>query len=112
MIMHSPIKKAVHALLFTSAICIAPISAGAQSCDQVNKGIAGISKEIRDMQVEGASDNSAPRATMRAARMTFGAQAQSNLMSYGRALGCKFSGLNLPTSIQGGDDAQSGKGGL
>jgi hypothetical protein len=74
--------------------------AHAQTCTQINKGIASISEEIKTMQTEGISDNSAPRATMRASRMTFGAQAQANLMEYGKTLGCKFSGLKLPTSIQ------------
>ena len=73
--------------------------AHAQTCTQINKGIASISEEIKTMQTEGISDNSAPRATMRASRMTFGAQAQANLMEYGKTLGCKFSGLKLPTSI-------------
>jgi len=78
-------------------ICAAPTYA--QSCAQVNKGIATISDEIRSMQSESVSDNSAPRETMRAARMSFGAQAQANLIEYGKILGCKFSGLKLPTSI-------------
>ena len=77
--------------------CAAP--AFAQSCAQINKGIATISDEIRSMQSESVSDNSAPRETMRASRMAFGAQAQANLIEYGKLIGCKFSGLKLPTSI-------------
>lgn len=72
----------------------------AQTCTQINKGIASISEEIKSMQSESISDNSAPRETMRATRMSFGAQAQANLLEYGKTLGCKFSGLKLPTSIQ------------
>jgi len=110
--MHSQITSIIYALATTGALAMTPISANAQSCEQVTKGIAGISKEIRDMQSEGAADNSAPRATMRAARMTFGAQAQANLITYGKSLGCKLTGLNLPVSIEGSGTAQSDKGGL
>lgn len=73
--------------------------ANAQTCDQVNAGIFAISEEIKEMQEQEARDNSAPRATMRASRMTFGAQAQANLLDYGKTIGCKFSGLDLPRSI-------------
>jgi len=44
--------------------------------------------------------------------MTFGAQAQANLITYGKSLGCKLTGLNLPVSIEGSGTAQSDKGGL
>lgn len=83
-----------------AAGCISQIpSANAQSCNQANQAISNISKEIKAMQEGGERDNSAHRATMRAARMTFGAQAQANLLTYGKSIGCKFSGLNLPLSI-------------
>ena len=91
-------KKALYGLLMATAVVIAAPSY-AQSCAQINKGIATISDEIRSMQSESVSDNSAPRETMRASRMSFGAQAQANLIEYGKMLGCKFSGLKLPTSI-------------
>ena len=83
--------------IITGLLCATP--SYAQSCAQINKGIATISDEIRSMQSESVSDNSAPRETMRASRMSFGAQAQANLIEYGRMNGCKFSGLKLPTSI-------------
>ena len=73
--------------------------ANSQTCDQVNDGISAISEEIREMQEQEERDNSAPRATMRASRMSFGAQAQANLLAYGKTIGCKFSGLDLPRSI-------------
>jgi hypothetical protein len=98
-------------LAAATVTCAAP--AFSQSCAQVNKGIATISDEIRSMQSESVSDNSAPRETMRAARMSFGAQAQANLIEYGKILGCKFSGLKLPTSIkQQSTPAEGGNGAL
>jgi hypothetical protein len=105
-------KNLISTSLAAAAVtCAAP--AFAQSCAQVNKGIATISDEIRSMQSESVSDNSAPRETMRAARMSFGAQAQANLIEYGKILGCKFSGLKLPTSInQQSTPAEGGNGAL
>lgn len=32
--------------------------------------------------------------------MSFGAQAQANLIEYGKMLNCKFDALKLPTSIK------------
>ena len=57
------------------------------------------------MQLQEIGDNSAPRATMRAARMSFGASAQSNLIAYGRSMGCRLSGLELPLSIEHEEDS-------
>jgi hypothetical protein len=102
--------KLVPALL-VAGISLCPLRAIAQTCQGVNQGIARISSEIRSLQAEEAGDNSAPRATMRAARMAFGAQAQANLIEYGRALGCKFSGLGLPTSITGSDTTSTDRSG-
>lgn len=90
-------------VLLVAGVSFWPLGASAQTCQGVNQGIARISSEIRSLQAEEVGDNSAPRATMRAARMSFGAQAQANLIEYGRAQGCKFSGLGLPTSITGAD---------
>lgn len=93
-----PIALATFGALVLPATAALP--ANAQNCAQINKGISTISDQIRIMQSESISDDSAPRETMRAARMTFGAQAQANLIEYGKMQGCKFSGLKLPTSIQ------------
>lgn len=94
--MKNPILQSI--IIMTGLLCSSPTIA--QTCSEINKGIALISEEIRSMQSEGESDNSAPRANMRASKMTFGAQAQTNLIEYGKMLGCKFSGLKLPTSIK------------
>lgn len=90
-------------VLLVAGVSFLPLRASSQTCQGVNQGIAKISSEIRSLQAEEVGDNSAPRSTMRAARMSFGAQAQANLIEYGRAQGCKFSGLGLPTSITGSD---------
>jgi len=93
-----PMRNVILVSLTAAGLLSTP--ANAQTCTQINKGIASISEEIKSMQSESISDNSAPRETMRATRMSFGAQAQANLLEYGKTLGCKFSGLKLPTSIQ------------
>lgn len=94
----------------TLVAILTPPSALAQSCQQVNEGIAGISSEINQLKADGAGDNSVYRAILRTSKMEFGAQAQANLMTYGKTLGCKFSGLSLPTSI--GGKKETGDGGL
>ena len=80
--------------------------ANAQSCAQLRSGIKNISTEIKEIQLQAIGDNSAPRATMRASRMAFGASAQSNLIAYGRSMGCQLSGLELPLSIRHQQNSQ------
>ena len=92
------------------AVALSPTSTLAQSCQQVNEGIAGISAEIAQLKADGAGDNSVYRAILRTSKMTFGANAQANLMTYGKTLGCKFSGLELPRAI--GREKEPGDGGL
>jgi len=77
-----------------------------EKCNSIKTSIANITKEIKDMQIQEASDNSAPRASMRASRMTFGALAQKNLISQGNASGCELAGISLPKSIFGGNAAK------
>ena len=102
-----PIRAAALSLLVGTLM---PTSALAQSCKQVNEGIARISSEINQLKADGAGDNSVYRAILRTSKMDFGSQAQANLMTYGKTLGCKFSGLNLPTAIEG--QKEPGDGGL
>ena len=77
-----------------------------EKCEAIKSSIANISKEIKDMQIQEASDNSAPRASMRASRMTFGAIAQKNLISLGKLSGCDLVDISLPESIFGGEAAK------
>ena len=86
----------------TSATALPP--ANAQSCAEIQDGIRKISSEIKEIQLQEIGDNSAPRATMRAARMSFGATAQANLLALGKSIGCSSSGLNLPLSIEHSSD--------
>ena len=111
--LHSKSKRLIAISIFSaftlSACSNSPekkIVVDIEKCEAIKSSIANISKEIKDMQIQEASDNSAPRAQMRASRMTFGAIAQKNLISQGKLSGCDLADISLPESIFGGEAAK------
>ena len=110
--LHSKSKRLIAISIFSaftlSACSNSPekIVVDIEKCEAIKSSIANISKEIKDMQIQEASDNSAPRAQMRASRMTFGAIAQKNLISQGKLSGCDLADISLPESILGGEAAK------
>ena len=76
-------------------------------CLSIKLSIANISDEIKDMKTAELYDDSAVRATMRAGQMTFGAVAQSNLITLGNLGGCDMTDISLPLSITGLDEGSN-----